>query len=215
MDKPVLYSYYRSSASWRVRTALAFKGIDYEYKAVNLVKDGGQQLTEEYKALNPIKQVPTLVIDGITLGQSMAILEYLEETRPEKRLLPVDPKQKAKVRQISEMINSGIQPIQNLSVLKMIEKVTGDESKKVEWAKHWITNGLQAVELMLGKTSGKYCVGDEVSFADLFLVPQMYNAVRFEVDLAPFPIIKRVVEECGKLDAFKKADANNQPDTPH
>jgi len=214
MAKPVLYSYFRSSASWRVRIALAYKGIEYDYKAVNLIKDGGQQLTEEYRELNPMRQVPTLVIDGVILAQSLPIIEYLEETRPDKKLLPQDPAKRAQARQIAEMINSGIQPIQNLAVLKLVGEWTGDESKKATWAKHWITNGLQGVEKMLSRTAGRFCVGDEVTIADLCLIPQMYNATRFGVDLSPFPLINRVVDECGKLEAFQKAEASSQPDAP-
>ncbi|XP_070234555.1 maleylacetoacetate isomerase isoform X3 [Bos mutus] len=136
VGKPILYSYFRSSCSWRVRIALALKNIDYETVAINLTKDGGQQFSEEFQALNPMKQVPALKIDGITIGQSLAIIEYLEETRPTPRLLPRDPKKRAQVRMVSDLIASGIQPLQNLSVLKQV----GQENQ-LTWAQQAITSG--------------------------------------------------------------------------
>ncbi|KAF6351369.1 glutathione S-transferase zeta 1 [Rhinolophus ferrumequinum] len=171
--KPILYSYFRSSCSWRVRIALALKSIDYETVPVNLVKDGGQQFSEEFQALNPMKQVPALKIDGITIGQSLAIIEYLEETRPTPRLLPLDPKKRCLVRMISDLIASGIQPLQNLSVLQQM----GQENR-LTWAQKVINSGFNALEQVLQNTAGKYCVGDEVSMADLCLVPQVANAER-------------------------------------
>ncbi|XP_030877612.1 maleylacetoacetate isomerase isoform X4 [Leptonychotes weddellii] len=156
--QPILYSYFRSSCSWRVRIALALKSIDYETVPINLIKDGGQQFSEEFQALNPMQQVPALKIDGITIGQSLAIIEYLEETRPTPRLLPQDPKRRAQVRMISDVIASGIQPLQNLSVLKQV----GQENQ-LTWAQKVIRSGFNALEQILQSTAGKYCVGDEVS----------------------------------------------------
>lgn len=138
--KPVLYSYFRSSCSWRVRIALALKGIDYETVPINLIKDGGQQFSEEFQTLNPMKQVPALKIDGITINQSLAIVEYLEETRPIPRLLPQDAQKRAIVRMISDLIASGIQPLQNLSVLKQL----GQENQ-MPWAQKAITSGFTGV----------------------------------------------------------------------
>ncbi|XP_017687050.1 PREDICTED: maleylacetoacetate isomerase isoform X4 [Lepidothrix coronata] len=154
--KPILYSYFRSSCSWRVRIALALKGISYDLVPVNLVKDGGQQFSAEFKALNPMKQVPALKIDGITLSQSLAIIHYLEETRPNPSLLPQDPKKRAQVRMIADHIVSGIQPLQNLGVLKQIGE------RKMEWAQNYISSGFQALEQILQHTAGRYCVGDEI-----------------------------------------------------
>ncbi|EAW81281.1 glutathione transferase zeta 1 (maleylacetoacetate isomerase), isoform CRA_d [Homo sapiens] len=134
--KPILYSYFRSSCSWRVRIALALKGIDYETVPINLIKDGGQQFSKDFQALNPMKQVPTLKIDGITIHQSLAIIEYLEEMRPTPRLLPQDPKKRASVRMISDLIAGGIQPLQNLSVLKQV-----GEEMQLTWAQNAITCG--------------------------------------------------------------------------
>ncbi|XP_063189592.1 maleylacetoacetate isomerase isoform X3 [Chroicocephalus ridibundus] len=135
--KTILYSYFRSSCSWRVRIALALKGISYDVVPVNLLKDGGQQFSAEFKAMNPMQQVPALKIDGITLSQSLAIIHYLEDTRPNPRLLPQDPKKRAQVRMIADLIVSGIQPLQNLSVLKQMGE------KKTEWAQNCISSGFQ------------------------------------------------------------------------
>ncbi|XP_010582063.1 PREDICTED: maleylacetoacetate isomerase isoform X2 [Haliaeetus leucocephalus] len=156
-EKPILYSYFRSSCSWRVRIALALKGIAYDVVPVNLLKDGGQQFSAEFKAVNPMQQVPALKIDGITLSQSLAIIHYLEDTCPNPRLLPQDLKKRAQVRMIADHIVSGIQPLQNLSVLKQMGE------KKMEWAQNCIASGFQALEQTLEHTAGRYCVGDEVS----------------------------------------------------
>ncbi|XP_004837189.1 maleylacetoacetate isomerase [Heterocephalus glaber] len=208
-SKPVLYSYFRSSCSWRVRIALALKGIDYETVPINLIKDGGQQFSAEFQTLNPMKQVPALKIDGITIGQSLAIIEYLEETRPTPQLLPQDPKKRANVRMISDLIAGGIQPLQNLSVLKQV----GTENQ-LPWAQEVISFGFNALEQILQSTAGKFCVGDEVSMADLCLVPQVANAERFKVDLKPYPIISRINKTLLALEAFQVSHPCRQPDTP-
>ncbi|XP_005390247.1 PREDICTED: maleylacetoacetate isomerase isoform X2 [Chinchilla lanigera] len=207
--KPILYSYFRSSCSWRVRIALALKGINYETVPINLIKDGGQQFSEEFQTLNPMKQVPALKIDGITIGQSLAIIEYLEETRPTPRLLPQDPKKRASVRMISDLIAGGIQPLQNLSVLKQV----GTENQ-LSWAQNVICSGFDALEQILHGTAGKFCVGDEVSMADLCLVPQVANADRFKVDLNPYPTIRRINKTLLALEAFQVSHPCRQPDTP-
>lgn len=212
MSKPTLYSYFRSSASWRVRIALALKKVDYDYIVVNLVKDGGHQFQESYLQMNPLGQVPTLVIDGKTLTQSLPIIEYLEETIPEHPILPKDPLKRYQARQLAEIINSGIQPIQNLSVLKRLESFTGNPSDKAKWSESWITKGLEAFEKTLHQTSGKFCVGDEVTLADICLVPQLLNARRAGVNLLQFPKILEIEEECSKLECFRKAHPENQPD---
>ncbi|XP_036887574.1 maleylacetoacetate isomerase-like isoform X4 [Sturnira hondurensis] len=207
--KPILYSYFRSSCAWRVRIALALKSIDYEILPVDLTKDGGHQFSEEFQALNPMKQVPALKIDGITISQSLAIIEYLEETRPTPPLLPQDPKKRVFVRMISDLITSGIQPLQNLSVLKQV----GQENQLI-WAQKAITSGFNALEQILQRTAGKYCMGDEVSMADLCLVPQVENAKSFEVDFTPYPTISRVNKSLMALEAFRVSHACRQPDTP-
>ncbi|XP_071079343.1 maleylacetoacetate isomerase-like [Haliotis cracherodii] len=207
--KPVLYTYWRSTCSWRVRIALALKGIDFETNIVHLVKDGGQQHTEAYKKMNPMEQLPSLVIDGQTLSQSLPIIEYLDETRPGVKLLPEDPILRQKARALAEIVNCGIQPLQNLQVLQAI----GD-AKKLEWAKKWIEKGFDALEQVIKETAGKYSMGDQVTLPDLFLVPQVYNANRFSVDMSCYPTISRIHAELVQLPAFKAADAHNQPDTP-
>uniref|UniRef100_A0A8B9JWR2 maleylacetoacetate isomerase n=1 Tax=Astyanax mexicanus TaxID=7994 RepID=A0A8B9JWR2_ASTMX len=150
-NKPVLHGYFRSSCSWRVRIAFALKGIEYDQKPVNLIKDGGLQLTDQFKALNPMQQVPAVTIDGMTLSQSLAIIQYIDETRPQPRLLPADPKQRVQVRMICDLIASGIQPLQNLYVIQKI----GEE--KVQWAQHFINRGFEALEPMLKQSAGTYC----------------------------------------------------------
>ncbi|XP_012332292.1 maleylacetoacetate isomerase isoform X1 [Aotus nancymaae] len=214
--KPILYSYFRSSCSWRVRIALALKGIDFEMVPVNLIKDGGQQFSKAFQALNPMKQVPTLKIDGITIHQSLAIIEYLEETRPTPRLLPRDPKKRASVRMISDLIASGIQPLQNLSILKKVGEVSKDlrEETQLTWAQNAITSGFNALEQILQSTAGKYCVGDEVTMADLCLVPQVANAERFKVDFTPYPTISCINKRLLALEAFQVSHPCRQPDTP-
>lgn len=207
--KPILYSYFRSSCSWRVRIALALKNIDYETVPVNLIKDGGQQFSAEFQALNPMMQVPALKIDGTTIGQSLAIIEYLEETRPTPRLLPQDPKKRAHVRMISDLIAGGIQPLQNLSVLKQV-----GQEKQLAWAQKAISSGFKALEEILQHTAGKCCVGDEVTMADLCLVPQVANAERFKVDITPYPIISRLNKSLLAMEAFQVSHPSRQPDTP-
>ncbi|XP_032355573.1 maleylacetoacetate isomerase isoform X1 [Etheostoma spectabile] len=208
LSKPILHGYFRSSCSWRVRIAFALKGIEYDQAPVNLIKDGGQQLTEQYKTLNPMQQVPAVEIDGIILSQSLAVIQYIDETRPGPRLLPADPKKRAQVRMISDVIASGIQPLQNLYVIQKIG------AEKVQWAQHFIDRGFQALEPILKQTAGEYCVGDEISMADICLVPQVYNAERFKVDVGQYPTIKRLNQTLLEIEAFKVSNPSCQPDTP-
>ncbi|KAK5583191.1 hypothetical protein RB653_004782 [Dictyostelium firmibasis] len=211
-NKTVLYSYWRSSCSWRVRVALAYKKIKYEYKAIHLLKDGGQQKTEEYSKINPMKAIPTLEIDGHIIGQSLAILEYLEETHPENPLMPNGAYERAIARQMMQIIGSDIQPLQNLKILGLVGQYSGDEAKKAEWARTIITNGFNGLEKLLEKHSGKFCVGDSVSFADLCLPAQVYNANRFNVDMTPYPNITRVNQYLLTIPEFIEALPQNQPD---
>ncbi|KYR02770.1 maleylacetoacetate isomerase [Tieghemostelium lacteum] len=211
-SKVVLYSYWRSSCSWRVRIALAYKKIKYEYHAIHLLKDGGQQKTDEYAHINPMKAIPALIIDGHIIGQSLAIMEYLEEYRPENPLLPKDLYARAIVRQMMQIIGSDIQPLQNLKVLQTVAEFTGQEEKKAEWAKRWIANGFNGLEKLLEKHSGQFCYGDQVSFADLCLPAQVYNANRFNVDMSHYPLIQKINKHLATIPEFIEALPSNQPD---
>jgi len=211
--KVVLYSFFKSSASWRVRIALAYKGIQYDYISVNITKD--EQFEADYVKKNTQAQIPTLVIDEITLTQSLPIIEYLEETYPHNPLLPKDPAQRAQVRRIAEIINCGIQPLQNpLSVATKVAEMSGKEEHKTEWIKYWIEKGFEALEKVLETTAGNYCVGDSVTIADLCLVPQVANAIIFKVDMGNYPIISRLADTCNEHEAFKASHPSKQPDAP-
>lgn len=209
-----LYSYWRSSCSWRVRIGLNLKGLAYTYEAVHLIKDGGQQNSEAYRALNPMRTVPTLELEegGVVrrLSQSIAILEYLEERYRTPALLPSEPLLRARVRMLAEMVNSGIQPLQNLSVLQFVKGELKADDKA--FGAHWNTRGLVALEAAVKETAGTYCVGDTVSLADIFLVPQLHGARRFGVDLTAFPTLTRIEAACDKLPAFQAAHPDRQPD---
>ncbi|XP_074605056.1 putative maleylacetoacetate isomerase 2 [Brevipalpus obovatus] len=216
MSKPILYSYFRSSCSYRVRIVLQLKNIPFEYKAVSLIKDGGEQHSSQYRQVNPFGFVPALVItdnDGKThtLFESMAIIDYLEQKYPQNSIYPKDLIDRASSLAIAESITSGIQPVQNLELLKMLEKMGIDKSK---WSKDWITGKFQSLEKVLETTCGKYCIGNTISIADICLVPQVYNAQRFEVDMSKFPTITRIANELEKNEAFQKAHPSVQPDTP-
>jgi maleylpyruvate isomerase len=209
-----LYSYWRSSCSWRVRIGLALKGIPYEYMAVHLLKDGGQQNTDAYRAVNPMRTVPTLEWSegGTThrLGQSLAILEYLDARFPTPALLPGDLLLRARVRMLSEMVNSGIQPLQNTSVQQYVKHECKADEKT--FAAHWNRRGLEALERAVKETAGTFCVGDSVTLADLCLVPQLYGARRLAVDLTPYPVLTRIEAACNQLPAFQAAHPDRQPD---
>lgn len=218
-ERPVLYSYWRSSCSYRVRIVLAWKNIPYEYRAIHLLKNGGEQLTDEYAEINPMKLVPALSIHGHTLTQSNAIIEYLEEVHPENPLLPKDPVTRATVRIICAIISNDIQPVANLRILKNVMALLPEDTPQAdkektrdEWFHKFVSAGFNALEKVLEKSAGKYCVGDEVSIADIFLVPQVYNALRFNVDMTPYPLISRINEVLLELPAFASAHPSQQPD---
>jgi maleylpyruvate isomerase len=203
-----LYNYWRSSASWRVRIALAYKGIAYEYVPVNLASQENRR--DDYTAFNPIGQVPTLVLDdGRQLSQSMAILEYLEEAAPKPPLLPADPYLRARTRQLAELVNSGIQPMQNLPLMARYTEHGLDAKKTIASD---IERGLHALEKTAQPLAGKFLVGDAVSLADVCLVPQLNAARRFGLDVATWPLLARVEEACMTLSAFQNAHADRQPD---
>ena len=211
-----LFSYYRSSASYRVRVALHHKGLEFTYKPVHLIQNSGEQNTPEFRELNPMGEVPCLVIDDHVINQSMAIFTYLDAVFPENPLFPKDNYKKAKVIELCEHINAGIHPIQNLKVLRKIEReYKADQEEKNKWAAYWIVRGFQAIENMLQANSGSYCFGDDVTAADMFLCPQVYNANRFGVDMSLFPLIEKVEQSCLQLDSFRNAYPGVQPDTPN
>ena len=211
-SKMKLYSYFRSSSAYRVRIALNLKNIDYEYKAVHLVDNGGEQNSPEFQEQNPMMQVPSLEIDGKFINQSLAILLYLEDTAPNQSLFPADSFEKSKVIELCEIINIGIQPIQNLKVLQYVTENSSIE--KGQWGKHWIENGFVSFEKAIERTSKGFCFGDTPTAADCYLIPQVYNANRFKVDMTKFQKINSVYEKCMELDAFKNAQPSAQPDAP-
>ncbi|WP_426174771.1 maleylacetoacetate isomerase [Massilia sp. TWR1-2-2] len=210
-----LYTYFRSSAAYRVRIALNLKGLPYEAVPVHLVKHGGEHLQDDYRAMNPSALVPTFDDDGATLTQSMAILEYLEETHPAVPLLPAAPRQRARVRALAQIVACDIHPVNNLRILRYLVRTLGiSDDAKNEWYRHWIGEGFAALEAQLAADSapGRFCQGDAPGFADCFLVPQVYNAQRFNIDLAPYPNIARINDACAQLPAFIAAHPSQQPD---
>lgn len=203
-----LYGYWRSSCSYRVRIALNLKGVAYEQEAVHLVK--GEQHEPEHLARNPKAEVPVLELDdGTQLTQSVAICEYLDSLYPEPALLPADPLERMRVKEMVEVVSSGIQPIQNFAVLKQVAALGGD---KVAWIQGVIERGFVALEKIASQSAGEFLYKDAVSLADVVLVPQVYNALRFEVDMAAFPTIAKVHARCESMEAFVKAHPSNQPD---
>jgi len=207
-----LYSYFRSSAAYRVRIALNLKGLPYEMDFVHLTKDGGRQHSAEFNAVNPAKLVPALRLDsGDVLTQSLAIIDYLDETHPQPPLLPVDPLQRAKVRAVALTIACDIHPIDNLRVLQYLKRTLKHEQSDIDaWYHHWIIQGFNAIEAAIAP--GPYCFGAQVTLADVCLVPQVFNARRLKVPLEAFPKIVAVESACLKLAAFDKARPENQPD---
>ncbi|MBU9128428.1 maleylacetoacetate isomerase [Burkholderia multivorans] len=210
-----LYSYFRSSASYRVRIALNLKRLPYDYVPVHMLRDGGQQLKDEYRALNPDALVPTLVDGGATLQQSLAIIEYLDETHPEPALLPKAPIDRAYVRAIALQIACEIHPLDNLRVLKYLKHTLQvSEEAKNAWYRHWIESGFASLETRLATDprTGKLCFGDTPTLADICLVPQVFNANRFSIDTTRYPTIQRIADYASTLDAFKAAEPGVQPD---
>ncbi len=208
-----LYSYFRSSSAWRVRLALALKHIEHELVPVHLLRGGGEQKAPEFVAKNPMSQVPVLEIDDgpspFLLTQSMAILEYLEERFPEPPLLPSEPEARARVRELAEMVNSGIQPLQNLGLRKFIHQAGVEPEPLV---KSLVGRGLEALEARARERAGRFLVSDSVTFADIYLVPQLYASRRFGIDVDAFPTLRRVERACEGLAAFQAAHPNAQPD---
>lgn len=207
-----LYGYWRSSASWRARIALHLKGLKYEYVPVNLLE--GVQHQETYREINPAGSVPTLEFTHagrtVRLSQSLAIIEYLEELHPTPPLFPRDPYLRARARMMAELVNSGIQPLQNLQVLNHVEQALHGDRKA--WATHWIVKGLTALETLAAETAGTFLVGEHPSVADICLVPQLYSARRFGIEVSSFGLLTRVESACNELPAFQNAHADRQSD---
>lgn len=211
-----LYSYWRSSAAYRVRIALNLKGLAYRQVPVHLVQGGGQQRAAAYRALNPQQLVPLLVDEingGARIAQSLAILEYLEEVFPVPTILPGDPLERAQVRALALHIACEIHPLNNLRVLQYLSGELGvDDAAKDAWYRHWVATGLAAVEQGLEAFGERFSLGDRPGYLEACLVPQVYNARRFACDLAPFPRIRQLAERCEALEAFRNAAPEVQPD---
>jgi maleylpyruvate isomerase len=218
-----LYDYWRSSSAWRVRIALAWKGIAYQRQSVNLIAPGpagGEQHHDAFRALNPLGQVPILELDDTESGgrgvrriaQSLAILEFLEERFPAPALLPADPWLRARARQLAEMVNSGMQPLQNMATVQHVKLELGGDAQA--WMAHFITRGLVALDRVASETATTFLIGASVSFADVLLIPQLYAARRFGVAVDGFVTLLRAEQACAVLPAFIQAHADGHPDRP-
>ena len=210
-----LFGYFRSSAAYRVRIALNLKGLDCDFESIHLSKDGGKQFESAYRSINPQALVPTMQDGSTYLSQSLAIIEYLEETYPKTPLLPNSPIARAHVRALALTVACDIHPLNNLRVLKYLsDDLEVQDGDRTNWYKHWISAGLSAVEAMLvgHPDTGQFCHGDNPGLADACLVPQIFNASRFDCDLTGYPTILRINRKCLELDAFRSAAPENQPD---
>ena len=210
-----LYGYWRSSATYRVRIALQLKNCAFDYVPVHLVRDGGGQHQAAYAQLNPAQLVPTLIDhqNGLRLNQSLAIIEYLNERHQACPLLPTNSADKARVRALALDIACDIQPLANLRVLQYLRQPFGLlDHQQQQWSRHWIGEGLGTLEQRLQQCAGDYCYANQLSLADLCLVPQVYNALRFNVELEQFPVIQRIYARCNSLAAFDAARPENQAD---
>jgi maleylacetoacetate isomerase len=207
------YGFFRSSAAFRVRIALNLKGLAHEDAFIHLRR--GDQRGDVYRAVNPQGLVPTLEIGGHTLTQSMAIVEYLDETHPKPPLLPSDPAGRARVRALADIVAGDIHPGNNLRVLRYLSRPLGHDQAAIEtWYNHWITDGFEALERLLAMDprTGDFCGGDRPGLADIALAPQVFNSERYRLDLSPYPTIARIYTNCMKLDAFARAHPDTQPD---
>jgi maleylpyruvate isomerase len=215
-----LYSYFRSSSAWRVRIALAYKQIPYELAPIHLLRNGGEQHGAERMKLNPMAQVPVLEVSepgregadpsrAFLLTQSIAILEYLEETHPDPPLWPSAPESRARARQLAEIVNSGIQPLQNLSIQQALR---GNGVDPLPWMRQVVENGLRALETIARSSAGTFLVGDGVTVADVCLVPQLFNARRYGVDVDSFVLLRRIERACETMSCFVVAHPEAQPD---
>jgi len=213
-DMPLLYGYWRSSSSYRVRIALNLKGVEYRQRTVDLLSGDGEQTQPEYRSINPLGLVPALVHGEHVVVQSVAICEYLEEAFPTPALLPSDMAGRARVRALVQTIACEIQPLNNLAVMAYLEgQMQQNEAAVRRWYRHWIARGFTALERWLEESAaGGFCHGGQPTLADCFLIPQVYNAERFDCDLEPFPVLTSIAAHCRALDAFSDASPENQPD---
>jgi maleylacetoacetate isomerase len=206
-----LYSFFRSSAAYRVRLALSIKDVPFETITMNLPK--GEHRTADFVALNPHRTIPVIDDGGVVLMQSLAIIEYLDARYPSPRLIPTDAIERARVQAFAQVIACEIHPLNNLRVLRHLRTELGlDEDGVNKWVRHWIGESFLSLEALLGESAGRYCFGDDVTIADVCLVPQMYNARRFGCDLTPFPTVVRVTDTLRALPAFARAAPELQPD---
>ncbi len=215
MSTMKLYNYFRSSPSYRVRIALHYLEIPFEYVPVHLLQDGGQQYKDTYVQINPMKEVPSLVVQDKIISQSMAIFRYLHEIHKERSLFPQDAYLQAKVIQLCENINAGMHPLQNLKVGKYLqEKFHITEDQKLEWNQYWIQQGLEACEKMLSTTAGHFCFANQITAADMFLIPQLFASRRFNVRMDKYPTLLKIERNCLSMEYFQKAHPHFQIDTP-
>jgi maleylacetoacetate isomerase len=215
MSELRLHTYFRSSAAYRVRIALNLKGLPYTAVPIHLVRGGGEHHGQAFEHLNPARLVPVLQDGAVTLTQSLAIIEYLEQTHPVPALLPVDAAARARVRSLALTIACDIHPLNNLRVMRYLKSEFDlDDSRREQWSRHWIAEGFQALERMLARSAytGSFCHGDSPSMADCCLVPQIANAERVQCPLAPYPTLMRIQENCRRLPAFMRAAPGAQPD---
>ena len=217
MDRLCLYSYWRSSAAYRVRIGLNLKGLPYEIMAVHLVRDGGEQHSEAFREANPQQLVPVLQHGQRMLRQSLSILEYLDELWPEPALLPATSRDRQRVRALAQVVACDIHPLNNLRVLQYFENTWHvPQPEREDWVKYWVAEGFAAIESLLvdHPSTGLFCDGDVPTLADCCLVPQVYNARRFGLDLSPYPTIVRIEQACLAMPEFDAARPENQPDAP-
>lgn len=212
----ILYSYFRSSAAYRVRIGLNLKGLNYQIKPVHLLKDGGQQHQPDYVQVNPVQLLPALDDDGLIITQSLAILEYLDERYPELPLLPKASAERAWARSMAQTVACDIHPLNNLRVLQYLKnELHAQEDARNQWYRHWVSVGLEGLEALVqrdGKKDHDFIFGDTPGLAEICLIPQMFNARRFDIDLSTFPRLLAVEEKCLELSAFQEAAPDRQPD---
>lgn len=211
----LLYDYWRSSAAYRVRIALNLKKLTYQQRSIHLVRGGGEQRQSTYAALNPQQLVPTLLHGELVLTQSMAIIEYLDEVFPQPSLLPDSAVQRAQCRALAQVIACDTHPLNNLRVLQYLTGPLGaDDAQKMDWYRHWMAKGFSAFEALLTRygSARDYCLGMQPTLADCCLLPQVYNAIRFDCDLRPYPLIRQITEACEQHPAFAQAYPDKQPD---